>query len=154
MNKVQKELVVVCHNIRSAFNVGSIFRTADGAGIDKIILGGYSAHPPHPKLLKVSLGAEKTIPYERVWSTWRAIESLKKDGYRIVALEKISRAKNIFKYRPKFPLALVVGNEVSGLSKEILRRCHDVVFIPMRGQKESLNVSVAFGIAVYQLLNE
>jgi len=153
MNKVQKELVVVCHNIRSAFNVGSIFRTADGVGISKIILGGYSAHPPHPKLLKVSLGAEKTILYERVWPTWRAIEKLIKDGYHVVALEKIKNARNIFKYRPKFPIALVVGNEVGGLSKEILRRCDDVIFIPMRGQKESLNVSVAFGVAVYQLLS-
>jgi len=152
MNKVQKELVVVCHNIRSAFNVGSIFRTADGVGISKIILGGYSAHPPHPKLLKVSLGAEKTILYERVWPTWRAIEKLRKDGYHVVALEKIKNARNIFKYRPKFPIALVVGSEVGGLSKEILRRCDDVIFIPMRGQKESLNVSVAFGVAVYQLL--
>ena len=152
-NKEQKELVVICHNIRSAFNVGSIFRTADGAGVSKIILGDYSAHPPHPKLLKVSLGAEKTIPYERAWQTWRVIEKLKKDGYHVVALEKIRGAKNLFEYQPIFPLALVLGNEIGGLSKEILRRCDDTVFIPMRGQKESLNVSVAFGVAVYQLIN-
>jgi len=149
----EKRIVVICHNIRSAFNVGSIFRTADGAGIRKIILGGYSAHPPHPKLLKTALGAERIVPYELIWQTWRVIDKLKNDGYNIIALEKNSQAKNIFKFKPKFPLALVLGNEVKGISKEILKRCDDVVFIPMRGKKESLNVSVAFGAAVYTLLN-
>ena len=149
----EKRIVVICHDIRSAFNVGSIFRTADGAGVGKIILGGYCAHPPHPKLLKTALGAEQSVPYERVWQTWRAIDKLKNDGYNIIALEKNSQAKNIFKFKPKFPLALVLGNEVKGISKEILKRCDDVVFIPMRGKKESLNVSVAFGAAVYTLLN-
>ena len=150
--KSTDEIIVICHNIRSAFNVGSIFRTADGAGVDKIILGGYSAHPPHPKLIKTALGAEEVVPYERVWQTWRAIEDLKKRGYYIVALEKTNRAENIFNFKPKFPLALIVGNEKRGLSKEILRRCDEIVFIPMRGQKESLNVAVAFGIAAYTII--
>jgi len=144
--------VVICHNIRSAFNIGSIFRTADGAGVSKIILGGYSAHPPHPKITKTALGAEKNIPHERVWPTWRAIEDLKKKGYHIVALEQNIRAKNIFLHLPEFPLALIIGNEVKGLSKKILERCDEIVFIPMKGHKESLNVSVAFGIAIYTML--
>lgn len=144
------EIIVICHNIRSAFNVGSIFRTADGAGVDKIILGGYSAHPPHPKLIKTALGAERVVLYERVWQTWRAIEDLKKCGYYIVALENSFGAKNIFKFKFKFPLALVLGNEARGLSREILKRCDEIVFIPMAGEKESLNVSVAFGVAIYQ----
>lgn len=146
-------MIVICHNIRSAFNIGSLFRTADGAGVSKIILGGYCAHPPHPKITKTALGAEKTVVHERVWPTWRAIEDLKKKGYHIVALEQSATAKNIFRYKPKRPLALIVGNEVHGLSKEILKRCNETVFIPMKGKKESLNVSVAFGIAVYQLTN-
>lgn len=150
----KRNITIVCHNIRSAFNVGSIFRTADGAGVAKIILGGYSAHPPHPKLEKVSLGAQNFIPYERVWQTWRAIEKLKNQGYHTIALEKTKSAKNIFNCKPKFPLALVIGNEKKGLSKEILKRCDEVVFIPMLGKKESLNVSVAFGIAIYQLTNK
>ncbi|MBU2037435.1 RNA methyltransferase [Patescibacteria group bacterium] len=147
------KIIVICHNIRSAFNVGSIFRTADGAGVSKIILGGYSASPPHPKLAKTALGAEKTMPYERVWLTWRVIEELKKQGYGIVALEKGRGAKNIFQFKPKFPLVLVLGNEVRGLSKEILQRCDRIVSIPMVGKKESLNVSVAFGVGIYQLRN-
>lgn len=150
----RNKIIVVCHNIRSAFNIGSVFRTADGAGVEKIILGGYSAHPPHPKLAKTALGAEKVMVYERVWQTWRAIDELKKQGYDIVALEKCRGAKNIFQFKPKFPLALVLGNEVRGLSQEILRRCDEIIFIPMAGGKESLNVSVAFGVAIYQLGNK
>lgn len=150
---VKKEICVICHNIRSAFNIGSIFRTADGAGVSKIILGGWSAHPPHPKIAKTALGAEKIIPFERIWQTWRAIEKLKAAGANVVALEQIKKAKNIFDFKPKFPLVLILGNEKRGLSKQILRRCDEITCIPMHGKKESLNVSVAFGITIYQLTN-
>ncbi len=162
MNK-KKEIIVVCHNIRSAFNIGSIFRTADGAGEAKLILCGYCANSPHTKLEKVALGAQKFVPHERIWQTWRAIENLKKNGYHIIALEKTKEVypkspkargtKNIFKARTKKPFALVLGNEIRGLSKEIIERCDQIVSIPMQGEKESLNVSVAFGIAIYQLTN-
>jgi len=141
----------LAHNVRSAFNVGSIFRTSDGAGVSQIILGGYSASPPHPKVLKVSLNSEKTVPYENCWQVWRKIDSLKRQGYQIIALEKARQAKNIFNFKPKKSAVLILGNEKRGLSKEILKRCDQVLFIPMRGDKESLNVSVAFGIAIYQL---
>lgn len=149
--KTNKKIIVLVHNVRSAFNVGSIFRTADGAGVSQIILGGYSASPPHPKVLKVSLDAEKTVPYENCQQIWRKIDSLKKQGYQIIALEKNKQAKNIFNFKPEKSAALILGNEKRGLSKKILKRCDKVVFIPMRGKKESLNVSVAFGIAIYQL---
>lgn len=150
--KINQEITVLVHNVRSAFNVGSIFRTSDAAGISKIILGGYCPHPPHPKLLKVSLGAEKTVPYEKCGQTWRKVADLKKQGCQIVALERTGQAKNIFNFKPRFPLALILGNEKKGLSPKILRRCDEIVFIPMNGQKESLNVSVAYGIAAYQLM--
>lgn len=149
--KINKEVIVIAHNIRSAFNVGSIFRTSDAAGIRKIILGGYCPRPPHPKLLKVSLGAEKTIPYEECGQIWRKVVELKKQGYQIIALEKTKQATNIFSFKPKFPLVLILGNEKRGLSPKILKYCDKVVFIPMSGYKESLNVSVAYGIAIYQL---
>jgi len=151
--KTNNEVIVIAHNIRSAFNVGSIFRTSDAAGIRKIILGGYCPSPPHPKLLKVSLGAEKSIPYEKCGQVWREAIDLKKQGYQIVALEKTKQAKNIFNFKPKFPLVLILGNEKRGLSPKILSYCDEVVFIPMKGQKESLNVSVAYGISIYQLTN-
>ncbi len=102
---------------------------------------------------KTALGAEKSVPSESIKQTWRALDQLKKDGFKIVALELNPKAKNIFEYKPQFPLALVLGNEVKGLSKEIMERCDDIIEIPMSGKKESLNVSVAFGVTVYQLLN-
>jgi len=149
---VRNKAIVVCHNIRSAFNVGSVFRTADAAGVDKILLGGYSAHPPHPKLLKVSLGAEETVAHERAGQIWRQLDSLKKQGYQVLALEKTKKAENLFNFKSKKPFVLILGNEKRGLSPKILKRCDKVLFIPMRGKKESLNVSVAFGIAIYQLI--
>lgn len=152
---MNQEIIVICHNIRSAHNIGSIFRTADGAGVSKIILGGYSAHPPHPKIEKTALGAEKIVPFEKVWPTWRTIDEFKKIGYHIIGLEKTKKIPgvNIFDFQPKFPLVLILGNEVKGLSSEIIKRCDQIVYIPMRGQKESLNVAVAFGVAIYSLRN-
>ena len=146
------KVTVVMHNIRSAWNVGSMFRSADAAGIEKIHLGGYSPTPENPKVLKTSLGSEKHVPWEAQRQTWRILERLKKEGYRIVALELGAESKNIFEYKPEFPLVLVVGNEVRGLSPAILKYCDAVLQIPMRGEKESLNVAVAFGIAAYILM--
>ena len=148
-----KELVVILDNIRSRENVGSIFRTADGVGISKVYLCGITPRPPHPKISKTALGADTFVPWEYYKQTWRLMEKLKKEGYQIVALEKTKSAKNIFKFKPKFPLALVVGNEVKGLGREILKQATNTVYIRMHGQKESLNVAVAFGVAVYTIVH-
>lgn len=148
--KVEK-FVLIVPDIRSAHNVGAMFRIADGAGVDKIYLCGYSACPPHPQLDKVSLGAEKTVPWQYCSQTWRLLKELKKKGYNIVALEKTEKSMDIFDWKPKFPLALVVGNEKTGVTKNLLKYCHQIVHIPMLGEKSSLNVSVAAGIAVYRL---
>lgn len=144
---------VICHNIRSAYNVGSIFRTADGAGVTKIFLCGYTPipAPPRPDIAKVALGAENSVPWEKHSQTWRLIERLKKQGVQIVALEQNPKSVPYGEFKPKFPLALVLGPEVKGLSKSILRRCSKIIEIPMFGEKESLNVSVAFGITAYQI---
>jgi len=142
---------VICHNIRSAYNVGSIFRTADGAGVTKIFLCGYTPTPPRPDIAKVALGAEKSVPWEKCSQTWRLIERLKKQGVQIIALEQHPKSVFYDKFKPRFPLALILGSEVKGLPKSILRRCSKIVEIPMFGKKESLNVSVAFGIASYQI---
>lgn len=150
MDKIDK-FVLILDNIRSRYNVGSIFRTADGAGVDKIYLGGITPAPPHPKIDKVALGAEKTIAFESIRTTWRILKKLKEQGYNIVALEQTNKSKLYFKYRPKLPLALVLGNEVKGLSKKILEYCDDFLEIPMKGKKESLNVSVACGIVAYEI---
>jgi len=148
---MNEKFVLVLPDIRSAHNVGAMFRTADGAGVDKIYLCGYTACPPHPQLDKVSLGSEKWIPWEYNRQTWRALKELKEKGYNIVALELTDKSKNIFEYKPSFPLALVVGNEKTGVTKSLLKYCDNAVHIPMNGKKSSLNVSVAAGIAVYKI---
>ena len=154
--KTDRLFYVICDNIRSRYNVGSIFRTADGVGADKIFLCGITPAPPHRKIEKVSLGAEKTMPWEKRRQIWRIIEKLKKEGFFILALEnKIKCAENIFDFsKCQNKTALIIGNEVGGISPAIIRRCDKIVYIPMRGKKESLNVAVAFGIAAYQICDK
>ncbi|PIT88512.1 MAG: TrmH family RNA methyltransferase [Candidatus Magasanikbacteria bacterium CG10_big_fil_rev_8_21_14_0_10_36_32] len=146
-----EKFVLILPNIRSAHNVGASFRTADGAGVDKIYLCGYSAQPPHPQLDKVSLGAEKWMPWEYEKQTVRLLKKLREKGYNIVALELTKKSGDIFKWKPKFPIALIVGNEKSGVTKTLLKYCDKTVHIPMKGKKNSLNVSVATGVALYHI---
>lgn len=148
-----QELYVVCHNIRSLHNVGSIFRTADAAGVTKLYLSGYTGYPPRKEISKVALGAEKTVPWERHAQTWRLLERLKSGGAQVMALENNLESPSIDfrQFRPQYPVVLLLGNEIDGLSTALLERVHQIVHIPMYGQKESLNVSVAFGIAIYEL---
>lgn len=149
---MKEKFVLILPDIRSAHNVGAMFRTADGASVDKVYLCGYSAKPPHPQLDKVSLGAEKWMPWEYHKQAWRLLGELKEKGYNIVALEKTKKSKNLFSWKPKFPLALVVGNEKTGVTKSLLKYCDVSVEIPMLGRKTSLNVSVAAGIAMFAVL--
>lgn len=147
--------MVIADNIRSAYNIGSIFRTSDAAGVDKIYLCGISP-VPYPqrgvdRVSKISLGAEKTIPWEKHVQSWRLVEKLKKEKYKIVALEISEKAVSYENFIPEFPLALIVGNEAGGLNKKILTRADLILSLPMHGAKESLNVSVAFGIAAYKI---
>ena len=146
-----KQVCLILHNIRSAYNVGSIFRTADAAGVNKIYICGYSPTPDNKKVAKTALGAEKTVLWENHRQTWRLMEKLKKEGVQVAALEQSKKSVDFRKFKPKFPIALVIGNEIRGLSKEILKRADKIIAIPMYGRKESLNVSVAAGIAVYRL---
>jgi len=157
-----KELFLVLHNIRSAYNVGAIFRTADGAGVKKIYLCGYTPAPYDKQKIyktqaekmieKTALGAEKNIPWEKNEKISALLGKFKKNKINVAALEQAANAVNIKKFKPSFPLALILGNEVDGLSENILKKCSSVISIPMRGQKESLNVSVAAGIAIYKIL--
>jgi len=140
-------LYVICHNIRSRENTGSIFRTSDAFGVDKIFLVGYTPTPPHQKISKTALGAENWIPWEKVFSPARLIKKLKKEGFFIAALEQDGRSVHIEKFSAKGgsasggkyanikkPLALIVGNEVSGIPKKILRQCDAILEIPMKGK--------------------
>lgn len=148
-----KDFFVIVDNIRSLENIGSIFRTADALGVSKIFLCGICGTPPNEKISKTALGAEKTIPWEYVKQTGRLIDKLKKQGIVIVALEQDKNSVDFRKLKPKFPLALIIGNEVKGISKNILKKCDKIIEIPMKGEKESLNVSVSFGVAGYHIIN-
>ncbi len=149
-------VVVVLDNIRSTFNVGSIFRTADASGVFKIFLCGLTPCPPNSKISKVALGAENYISWEKIKITWQLLKRLKKEGYFLIALEQNREAKDIFSlkatnFKKAEKIALILGSETKGISPKILKRTNLKVFIPMFGEKESLNVSVAFGVAIYQL---
>lgn len=180
-----KHIVAVLHNVRSMHNVGSIFRTADAAGVRKIFLTGITPAPldrfgrARPQLVKVSLGAEKTVAWEHARSATKLLKELKADGYKVLAVEQSRKSIPYYKLPKSYVLSpkfcLVLGNEVKGLSSSVLALADKILEIPMRGAlvrdarhprragplrrsfseasrgKESLNVSVAFGIVVYTL---
>ncbi len=142
--------VVILENIRSLHNVGAIFRTADGAGWDKVYLTGYTGCPPDRRIEKVSLGAEDFLPWEHYDSAIELSKELKKKGFEIIALEQSETSEDIFDAKDfGEDVALFLGNEVEGVSEEILENCTRHLEIPMYGQKKSLNVSVAAGIALF-----
>jgi tRNA G18 (ribose-2'-O)-methylase SpoU len=157
-----KEIVVVLHNIRSLHNVGSVFRTADAAGVSKIYLCGITPKPVDPlgnyrrEIAKVALGAERTVPWEYSRSTAALLKKLRKAGYTIFAVEQSAKSVPYYALNPKryarARVALIVGNEVEGLPAGILHLADKILEIPMQGKKESLNVSVAFGIVVFRLV--
>lgn len=175
-----REIIVIAHNIRSTHNVGAIFRTCEGLGIRRIILSGYTPYPdvsltvaapvcaysasetcqtdprlPHirekitKQIHKTALGAEAIVPFE--YHDAPDFSELQASGYRIAALEQAENSINLADYRAPEKLALLLGEEVYGVPAELLRQVDDVIEIPMRGQKESFNVSVAAGIALYEL---
>ena len=160
-------MIVILHNIRSTHNVGSIFRTADALGVEKIYLCGITPDPvdklgrPRTDVIKASLGAEKTIPWEHVGTSIRStatvslIRKVKREGYTIVSLEQDKKSIPLSSFKKtKQKIALIVGNEVGGVPSSILSHSDTIIEIPMRGMKESLNVPVAFGIAGYYLANQ
>ncbi|MEN9912685.1 MAG: hypothetical protein RLY66_93 [Candidatus Parcubacteria bacterium] len=151
------EIRVILDNIRSVHNVGSIFRTADAAGVSKLYLVETTPTPvdrfgrKRKDVAKVSLGAEDSIPWEHVVDITKTIQALKKEGFTIVALEQDEKSVDYQSVNSKNKIALILGNEVGGISKEILKLVDVIIEIPMAGKKESLNVSVAAGIALFQL---
>lgn len=159
------EIILIAHNIRSTHNIGAIFRTAEGFGVSKIIISGYSPYPklsndtrlPHiyekltKQIHKTALDAEELVPFEYQESP--AIEDFKKAGYRIVGLEQNERSVMLNKYKTPEKLVLILGEEVHGMTEDYINLCDDLIEIPMVGKKESFNVSVATGIALYSLTN-
>lgn len=146
-----KKIFIILHNIRSRFNVGSVFRTADGAGVSKIYLCGITPTPPHSRISKVALGAEDFVPWEYCAHTWRLIEKLKKQNIQVVAVEQSKTSVPYSQFKTDQPVAIVMGSETKGLSPAILKRCNSCLEIPMHGKKESLNVATACGIITFSL---
>ena len=141
---------ILVENVRSVHNVGSIFRSADGFGANKIFLAGYTACPPREDLSKTALGSERAVPWEHFENPIEAAKSILKQGISLVLLEQTQRSKPIYDINWEFPICFIVGNEVTGVSEELSQLATIHAEIPMRGVKQSLNVSVAAGVAGYE----
>jgi len=142
-------LVVILNNIRSLYNVGSIFRTSDGARVEKIWLCGITGHPPNNQIAKTALGAQDHVSWEYREDVSSVLEELKEKDYQIVFLEQTNESCFYQDFIPKSPVCLVIGNEIEGVSSDILSYCDAAIEIEMDGIKNSLNVAVAYGIVAY-----
>jgi 23S rRNA (guanosine2251-2'-O)-methyltransferase len=152
--KPLKQIDILMDNIRSAYNAGSILRTSDAIKVNHIHLCGTTPSPDNPKVRKTALGAEFSIPWSLHWNALDTVIELKKAGYFILSLELSPQATSIFDMQPDqlgYPLVLVVGNEVTGVDPDILAKSSHILQIPMMGEKGSINVATAFGVAVYFL---
>ncbi len=162
IEKTEKAVEILLHNIRSVHNVGSMFRTSDALGISKIYLSGYTPSPldrfnrKRSDLAKVALGAENNVSWTVAEDNIKLIKKLKKEGYKIIAIEQAENSvdyKDIDLEKIDSPVLIIFGNEVEGVDKDMLKLSDIIAEIPMKGKKESLNVSVSFGIALFRILN-
>ncbi len=153
-----RDIRVLLHNIRSTHNVGSMFRTADAAGVSHIYISGYTPSPldrfgrKQKDIAKTALGAEDSVPWSKAGVVKKLVAELKIQGFSVVALEQSEKSVDYKKVTLEKKVLFVVGNEVKGISRELLKLADVVAEIPMKGEKESLNVSVAFGIALFRML--
>lgn len=161
--KHMRDIIVVAHNLRSTHNVGSLLRTAEGLGVQKVILSGYTPHPGHDndrrlpheadkiskQINKTALGAENSIKWEYHAEILEVLKKLKKDGYIVVAIEQTDDGHLLHKYHPPHKIALVLGREVEGIEQDVLDACDVALEIPMFGKKESYNVVQAAAMAMY-----
>lgn len=144
---------LLVHNVRSLWNVGAFFRTCDAFAVERIHLTGYTACPPRLEIAKTAIGAEKTVPWDHAADPLPVVQALKEEGWSVVSLEIAEGAVALSSYVPDGNVCLVVGHELSGVPAEILALSDAVVHIPMLGEKESLNVAVAAGVALHHLRN-
>ncbi len=145
---------ILLDNVRSMYNVGAFFRTADGAAIERLLLSGITARPPKNAISKTALGAEERVPWESAADPAVAIRDLRARGYEVAGIETSNRAVDIFDWRPHFPVCVAFGHEVDGLQPDLLQLCDTHVRIPMLGLKHSLNVASAGAVVIYELLRK
>lgn len=159
MSKIKNQNILILNDIRSVENVGAMFRTADAGGVDKIYLVGYTPAPidrfgrKRKDMAKSALGAEEFVAWESVKTILPLIKKLKKEGFQIIAIEQDERSIDYKKVKTKEKNAFIVGTEVTGIPKGVLKNCDVIAEIPMRGKKESLNVSVSLGVALFRILD-
>jgi len=142
---------LLVHNVRSLYNIGSIFRTCDSALVSELILCGFTSHPPRKEIEKTALGAVETVPWRYEKDIFKAIQKIKEQNIKVFALELTDKKRKYDSLKiSDYPLCIVAGNEITGLDDAILTACDDAIEIPMYGVKHSLNVSVAVGIALFE----
>ncbi len=147
-------VAILLDNVRSLYNVGAFFRTADAAGVEKLYLSGITGRPPKHAISKTALGAEETVPWEHSWEPAAMIGQLRQRSYEIAAIETSVHAVDLFDWTPRFPVCLIFGHEVDGIRPELSDMCDTHVRIPMLGVKHSLNVATAGGVVIYELLRK
>lgn len=145
---------VVLDNVRSLYNVGAFFRTGDAAGIEGLDLCGCTGYPPKNGISKTALGAEETVSWSHTWETLDRVRELQSRGYEVAAIETSMRSVDLFDWAPRFPVCVLFGSEVEGLSLELQELADTHVRIPMLGMKHSLNVATAGGVVLYELLRK
>jgi tRNA G18 (ribose-2'-O)-methylase SpoU len=145
---------VLLENVRSLYNVGAFFRTADAVALDKLYLGGITGYPPQNMITKTALGAEETVPWQRAADAAAAIAELRATGYEIAAIETSAHAVDLFDWQPRFPVCVVFGHETDGLTPGVAALADTHIRIPMLGRKHSLNVASAGGVVLYELLRK
>jgi len=145
---------ILLDNVRSLYNVGAFFRSADAAGCERMYLCGITGRPPKPGIAKTALGSEETVPWEHHADARTVIQDLRQRGYEIAAVETNPRSVDLFDWRPHFPLCILFGHEVEGLGADRIELCDTSIRIPMLGRKHSLNVATAGGVVIYELLRK
>ena len=156
LSEVKKlPVYVLLNSIRSSYNVGSIFRTSDGAMVEKLLIVGYTPYPPHKEVLKTALGAHESVEWEYIKDPIAKIIELKENGVKICALEQTDKSIPYHQIAiTDFPICLIVGNEITGVDQELIDLCDFAVEIPQYGIKQSLNVAVAYGISIFEFRKE
>lgn len=147
-------VLVMLHHVRSLYNVGAFFRTADGVGVQRLVLSGITGSPPHPGIAKTALGAERQVAWEPCADAPRYLDARRGEGYEIAAIETSRHAVDLFDWQPRFPVCVLFGHEVDGLDPALVDRCDVQIRLPMRGIKHSLNVATAGGVVLYELLRK
>ena len=145
---------ILLDNVRSMYNVGSFFRTCDAAGVEALHLCGFTGYPPKKEISKTALGAEETMKWDHTWDAVARVRELQQRGYEIAAIETSARSVDLFEWTPRYPVCVMFGHEVDGLSEALRETADTHVRIPMLGQKHSLNVATAGGVVLYELMRK